>query len=145
MRSLERNKQTLYYALYGTKIIEYEKDEDGNILYVDINGVQVPIEKSVTTGYSTPVKFRANISAGKGDSETAVFGTSLDFTRTISSCDMTVPIKQTSLVWYETIPVLNADGTANKDSADYSIAAPIAKSLNSLTIALKAITKNEVE
>ena len=145
MRDLERNKQTLYYALYGKKIIEYEKDEDGNILYVDIDGVQVPIEKSVKIGYSAPVELDANISAGKGDSETAVFGTSLDFTRTISSCDMTVPIKQTSLVWYETIPVLNADGTANKDSADYSIAAPIARSLNSLTIAIKAITKNEVE
>jgi len=145
MRSLERNKQTLYYALYGAKIIEYEKDENGNILYVDIDGVQVPIEKGVTTGYSAPVLFKANISAGKGDSETAVFGTSLDFTRTISSCNMNLPIKQTSLIWYETTPILNADGTANKDSADYSIAAPIARSLNSLTIALKAITKNEVE
>ena len=145
MRDLERNKQTLYYALYGAKIIEYEKDDDGNIIYVDIDGVQVPIEKSVKIGYSAPVELDANISAGKGDSETAVFGTSLDFTRTISTCDMTVPIKQTSLVWYETIPVLNTDGTANKDSADYSIAAPIARSLNSLTIAIKAITKNEVE
>ena len=144
MRDLERNKQTLYYALYGAKIIEYEKDEDGNILYIDIGGVQVPIEKGVTTGYSAPVLFKANISAGKGDSETAVFGTSLDFTRTISTCDMTVPIKQTSLIWFETIPVLNVDGTANKDSADYTVAAPIARSLNSLTIAIKAITKNEV-
>ena len=142
MRSLERNKQKLYYATYHDKTVVYQTDADGNIVYVDIDGVQVPIEISANeAGYSAPVLFKANISAGRGSSDDDVFGKNLDYTRAITSCDMTLPITNTSKIWFETEPVLNDDGSANADSADYDVVlAP--HSLNSISIAIKARKKN---
>lgn len=142
MRSLERNKQKLYYATYHDKTVVYERDENGNIVYVDIDGTQVPVEISTNNaGYSAPIEFRANVSAGKGDSESSVFGISLDYTRVISTTDKKLPITNTSLIWIETVPVLNIDGSANADSADYTVAL-VAPSLNNVSIAIKARKKN---
>ena len=142
MKSLKRNKQTLYYATYNARIPVYERDENGNIIYINIDGVQVPSESgNYTTGYSAPVKYSANISAGKGDSDSTVFGISLDYTRSISTSDKSLPITNTSLIWIETVPLLNEDGSANSDSADYMVAL-VAPSLNALSIAIKARKKN---
>lgn len=142
MRSLERNKQKLYYATYHDKQVVYETDADGNIVYVDIDGVQVPVEISTSSaGYSAPVEFKANISAGRGESDDQVFGKNLDYTRSISSCDMALPITTTSKIWFETNPVLLEDGSADANSADYDVVlAP--HSLNSISIAIKARKKN---
>ena len=142
MRSLERNKQKLYYATYHDKTVVYQRDEEGNIVYVDIDGVQVAVEISTSApGYSAPVEFKANISAGRGESDDQVFGKNLDYTRSISSCDMTLPITTTSKIWFETEPVLLEDGSADANSADYDVVlAP--HSLNSISIAIKARKKN---
>lgn len=128
MRSLKKNQQKLYYATYNNKkpIIDENNDFTGDC----------------TTGYNKPVVFYANISAGKGSSGAEVFGKNIDFTRSISSTDMSLPIDEFSLIWFETKPVLLPDGTADPDSADYTVAAPVARSLNSLMIALKKRKKN---
>ena len=128
MRDLKKNQRELWYALYREKIpiVDENGDETGDY----------------TTGYSPPVSFCANLSPGKGSAQAAVFGTDIDFTRSISTTDMDLPITETSLVWYETKPVLLEDGTADPDSADYEVAAPPADGLNELVIALKARAKN---
>lgn len=128
MRDLKKNQRELWYALYREKIpiVDENGDETGDY----------------TTGYSPPVSFCANLSPGKGSAQAAVFGTDIDFTRSISTTDMDLPITETSLVWYETEPVLLEDGTADPDSADYEVAAPPADGLNELVIALKARAKN---
>lgn len=129
MRSLKKNQRELWYALYQEKIpiLDENGDETGDY----------------TTGYSPPVFFEANLSPGKGSAQAEMFGTNVDFTRTISTTDLSLPIKETSLVWYETDPALLADGTADPTSADYEVAAPPADGLNELVIALKARAKNE--
>ena len=95
-----------------------------------------------TTGYSPPVSFCANLSPGKGSAQAAVFGTDIDFTRSISTTNRELPITETSLIWYETEPGLLKDGSADPDTADYEVAAPPADGLNELVIALKARAKN---
>ena len=128
MRSLKKNQRQLWYALYRDKIPIVDENGDETVDY--------------TAGYSPPVSFYANLSPGKGSAQAAVFGTDIDFTRSISTTDMDLPITETSLVWYETEPVLLEDGTADPDSADYEVAAPPADGLNELVIALKARAKN---
>lgn len=128
MRSLKKNKKTVWYALYNKKIPIV--DENG-----DFTG-------EYKIGYSNPVKFKANISAGKGSAQKEVFGVDVDFTRTISTTDLSLPITETSLVWHETEPVIKEDGAVDENSADYTVSAPPAKGLNELVIALKARTKN---
>lgn len=141
MRSLKKNKQKLYYATYNEEIKIYQRDEAGNIQYVEIDGEKIPIEIGTVAGYNEPVLFYANISAGKGSAEEAVFGTSLDFSRTISTCDMTCPINELSLIWIDNEVKYNDDGTVDSDSADYKVAAKPAKSLNNIVIAIKELPK----
>lgn len=128
MRDLKKNQRELWYALYREKIpiVDESGDETGDY----------------TTGYSPPVSFCANLSPGKGSAQAAVFGTDIDFTRSISTTDMELPITETSLIWYETEPGLLKDGSADPDTADYEVAAPPADGLNELVIALKARAKN---
>lgn len=140
MRDCKKNQQELYYAIYSVQITEYYRDSEGNIIYDEIDGELIPRIKCERTGYNNPVSFYANISAGKGTSQEEVFGVSLDYTKTISTTDMSLPLDEKSLVWFETEPTYNADGTVNEASADYSVVG-IAKSLNNVVYALKKRAK----
>ena len=140
MRSLNRNKQALYYSLYSEQITEYETDGAGNIIYDEIDGKQIPRIKAERAGYNNPVPFYANISAAKGTSDAEVFGVALDYTKTISTTDLTLPISETSLIFFETEPVYRQDGTLDESSADYSVVA-VARSLNNVVYALKKRAK----
>lgn len=53
---------------------------------------------------------------------------------------MTLSISETSLIWYETEPRYNADGTVDSNSADYSVVT-IARSLNNVVYAIKKLAK----
>lgn len=128
LRSLKKNKRKMWYALYGNKVP-----------IVDENGDYVGEDK---VGYYPPVEFKANISPGNGSAQKEVFGVDVDFTRSISTTDMSLPITETSLVWYETEPVILEDGTPDPYSADYEVAARPEDGLNELVIALKARVKN---
>lgn len=127
MRSLRRNKKHVYYATYNNKTP-----------IMDENGFDAG---ESSAGYSKPAVFYANVSAAKGISQEEVFGKSLDYSRTIITCDMTLPIDEFSRIWIESKPTLNEDGTADGDSADYSVVA-VAKSLNSVAYALKKLQKS---
>ena len=140
MRDCKKNQQELYYATYSDQITEYYRDSDGNIIYDEIDGELIPRIKCERAGYNNHVPFYANISAGKGTSQEEVFGVSLDYTKTISTTDISLPLDEKSLVWFETEPAYNSDGTVNEASADYSVAA-IARSLNNVVYALKRRAK----
>ena len=43
MRNLKKNKQTMYYALLNKTQPVYERDELGNIIYIEIHSVQFPV------------------------------------------------------------------------------------------------------
>lgn len=128
MRNLKKNQRKMYYALFD-KMVQ-QVDENG-----DDTGDPV-------AHYSAPVMFEASLSSGKGSAQKEVFGADVDFTRSISTTNLGLPITETSLVWYETEPALLPDGSANPDSADYEVVAPPADGLNVLVIALKSRAKN---
>ena len=131
----------MLFATYSDTITVYKKDEDGNVVYEEIDGELIPIIISEKAGYGEPQEFYANISAGKGTAQEEVFGTDIDFTRSICTTDLSLPIDELSLVWIESEPKYLADGTVDPNSADYKVAAKPAKGLNSLMIALKALPK----
>lgn len=139
MRSLKKNKQKLYYATYSDEIPVYETDENGKIKYTEVDGELIPIPIGTMAGYNEPVIFYANISAGKGDVQADVFGSSVDYSRTISTCSMDCPITKLTRLWIGCEPQYNEDGSVNGDSANYEVAAPPAKSLNGIVIAIKEL------
>lgn len=141
MRSLNKNMQDFYYSLYSEEITVYQRDENGNIVYVEVDGERIPVVIGTQAGYNAPVLFSANISAGKGSAQEAVFGSDVDYTRTISTSDMSCPIDELTRIWIENEPQYNTDGTVNPDSADYKVAAYPAKGLNNIVIAIKKLPK----
>ena len=128
MRPLKKNQRKMYYALFDKMIPQVDENEDET--------------GDPVAHYTAPVKFEASLSSGKGKALKEVFGTDVDFTRSISTTNLRLPITETSLVWHETKPVLLPDGSADPDSADYEVAAPPADGLNVLVIALKARIKS---
>ena len=141
MRSLKKNQQKLYYSTYADQITIYQRDENGEIVYDEIDGEKYPRIIAERAVYNKPVFFSASVSAGKGTAQEDVFGKDIDFTRTISTTDLMLPIDELSLVWIESVPKYLEDGTVDPNSADYKVAAKSAKSLNQLMIALKALPK----
>jgi hypothetical protein len=95
-------------------------------------------------GYKEPVLFHASLSPGQSDAEESPFGKDVSYDRIISTCDTSLPIDETSLIWIKNQPVFNADGTVNPDSADYEVAALPLDGLNSLRIAVKKRSKSVV-
>lgn len=131
MRDLKKNLRKMHYALFDKEIPIY--DENGNE------------ELETRAGYTNPVLFHANLSAGQSNAEESPFGKDVSYDRVISTCDMDLSIDENSLIWVKNKPVYNADGTINPDSADYEVSAPPLDGLNNLLIAIKRRSKSVVE
>lgn len=127
MRDLKRNQRKMYYSLY----IEQENDSDFDVL-------------DTVAKYSAPIEFKASLTAGKSDSDDSPFGKDISYDRIISTVKKDLPITETSLIWYETEPILLEDGSANPDSADYKVAAMPLDGLDGIRIAIKRIAKSNV-
>ena len=116
MREIERNKRTVYYALFDKN--EPILDEDGND-----TGETRPT-------YFAPVELRINVSPALGESATRQFGEVVDYDRTLVICDMSLPINEKTVFWI--------DETDTAKPYDYTVK-KVAKSLNSLQIAVKKV------
>lgn len=121
------NQRKLWYATY-----------EGKRPILDDDGYETGDEDIF---YSAPVAFMANISPSRGSAEADMFGVNLDYTKSISTCDLSLSISETSLVW-EAEPVVLPDGTADKNSADYTVV-QVARGMYSVVYAVKKRQKNE--
>ena len=124
MMTLNQNKQKLYYALLDNVVPIYETDDDGNtIYYEDEEGNKIPLETGDTKiTYSKPIEFYGNIAMSGGEVETQEFGLNLaDYEAILVLGKNTLPITETSLIWQNTEPRFNNDGTVDENSADYKI------------------------
>lgn len=127
MRDLRRNQRKMYYSLY----MEQENDSDFDTL-------------DTVAKYSKPIEFKASLSAGKSDADDSPFGKDISYDRIISTVNKSLPITETSLIWYETKPILLEDGSADSSSADYKVAAMPLDGLDGIRIAIKRIAKSNV-
>ena len=135
MMMLNRNKQKMYYALYGKEVPIYD-------YYIDSEGNEIPLETGETKiVYENPVEFLGNISLSGGESEAVEFGLNLaDYEAILVVAKNTLPIDETSRIWHNTEPTYNEDGTVNESSADYKVV-KVSPSLNVDKFVLKKIVK----
>lgn len=121
MRSMERNKVDIWYALYQDKvpILDDEGNETGEY----------------QTGYSNPVKFRIRVSPNKGSAGDEVFGKSLEYDRVMNTADHSFPIDEYSILWIDIIPEIKEDGTTDTPN-DFTVVR-VAKDLNEWLFAIK--------
>lgn len=132
MRCMNRNKVKFYYALYKDRepILNEQGRKTGQ--YKVIHG--------------NPIEGHANISAAKGETQTRQFGENESYDKVIVMDFITPPIDEYSVLWVDTLPTLNADGSPKVSDAgevitphDY-VVKKVAKSLNSVSIAISKVT-----
>lgn len=116
MRTLQRNKRTIWYALYNgvTEVV----DEDGNY-----TGEQ-------EVSYSEPIQVRMNVSGGRGQAEIELFGLDNPFTRTAVTDDLTTPFTTDTIFWFEADP--------ETDPHNYRCTG-ISRTINQVVIALAEV------
>ena len=126
MRCMVRNKQEFYYALYIDK--NELKDEYGNVTG----------EYEVL--YGDPVKMKGNISSPVGETQVREFGGSENYDKVIVLDDKNAPINEHSILWVDSLPLLNENGTTNTPY-DYTVKR-VARSLNGVLIGIKKVDVN---
>ena len=141
MRNLKKNQQRFRYATYSDQIKIYERDSDGNIVYIEVDGEQVPIIIEEIAGYNQPVIFFANLAMSGGEAEAKEYGVNAsDYEAVLVTTDKSLPIDELSRIWHTSEPKFNSDGMMDGDSADYSVLA-VKPSLNGVKYLLKKVTK----
>ena len=123
MRCLQRNKVRIFYANYVNR--EPVKDEYGNLT------------GEYKIQYGGPQEAEGNVSAARGEVTTRQFGDDESYDRVIVMDDPNVPIKKSSILWIEIMPVIKSDGTTDTPH-DY-IVKQVAPSLNSVSIAVSKV------
>ena len=121
MRTARVNKRTLYYANFIRK--EEVKDSFGNQL-------------SWTPIYGNPVKHMANVSAGRGEANTRIFGEHIEYSRVVlfpNPC----PVDEVSIIWFDHLPVLDENGETTTPH-DYVVSA-VADSINYSNVAIRKV------
>ena len=122
MRTLQRNKRTIWYALYNgvTEVV----DEDGNY-----TGEQ-------EVSYGEPIQARMNVSGGRGQAEIELFGVDNPFTRTAVTDDLTTPFTTDTIFWFEADP--------ETDPHNYRCTG-ISRTINQVVLALAELDINHEE
>lgn len=134
MRCMNINKRRIYYALYDTK--EPILDEHG------YQTGQYEVK------YHSPRPVLANVSAAKGEMSTRQFGDSEEYDRVIVLDDPNSPIDEHAVLWIDSTPALNSQGSMATDDNgviqspwDY-VVRKVARSLNSVSIAVSKVNLN---
>lgn len=141
MRSLKKNEQLLYYATYSEEITVYQRDENGNIIYIDVDGEKIPIEVGKAAGYNEPVSFYANIAMSGGEAEAKEYGVnSSDYEAVLVTTDKSLPMDELTRIWHTNEPKYGNDDMVDGESADYSVLA-VKPSLNGMKYLLKKLPR----
>ena len=125
MRTLLRNKTKFYYASYigETEILDEYGNRTGEYII----------------SHSAPVECFGNISPAKGEKQIEQFGESERYDKVIVLDDRNATIDEHSILWVDTLPSLNEDGTTSPH--DYEVKL-VARSLNGLSIAISKVNVN---
>lgn len=120
MRTLERNKQTIYYALYEDKKPLTDEYENPTGEYEVL--------------YSEPAPLKINVSAAMGEYSTRQFGDMENYDKILVTDDVNLPISETSILWIDSLDTTKPH--------DY-IVKKVAKSLNSVSYAVSKVSVSE--
>lgn len=135
MRTLNKNKQKLYYANQDklVPVYDYYEDSEGNLIELETGETKLV--------YSEPIEFYGNISMSGGESEAVEYGLNLaDYEAVLIVSNNYVPLTETSLIWLNTEPKTDDEGYADEFSADYRIV-KISPSLNVDKYVLQKVVK----
>ena len=133
MRDLRSNTRKLWYS--------NASGEPSDIL--DEYGFPSGVGKQ---GFTTPVMFRANLSAtrgtqgftGTGESNN-YFGSEVDYSLIISTSHMDLPLYEDTLIW-DSQPTVDEHGNVDGDTATFRITA-VARGIHHMKYAVKRLSE----
>ena len=126
MRCMRRNMREFYYATF-------ERTEETTDEYGNKTGEYEVI-------YSKPKKYKGNVSTAQGEMQTRQFGDSESYDRTIAVGKKDVPFDEHSILWVDTLPIIESDGTT-ETPYDYLVK-EVARGLDSTIIAISKVNVN---
>ena len=159
MRTLKKNNQKMYFSNPGnfryivdskgnyivddeasylvnseildTEIPVYETDDEGNVIYQTIDGVDYPVEiGNAKIIYGMPYPIYANISYNSGETQIAEYGLNTsDYDAVIVADKGKYPFDERTLIWHTSKPRYDEEGYVLPESADYRVVA-VKTSLN---------------
>ena len=135
MRTLNKNKQKMYYANQDREvpITETYYDDEGNAYELDTGETELV--------YGEPIEFYGNIAMSGGEAEAQEYGLSLsDYEAILVVSKNTLLIDETSRIWHTSEPTNDDKGYTDEYSADYRIV-KISPSLNFDKYVLKKVVK----
>lgn len=146
MRVLQKNKQRMFYSLYTQSTPVYEKDENGETKYIEVDGEQVPIEVGTKEPhYGKPVEFYANISSKLNELHAREWG--VDQSSIYSTLVVPkgyLPLIAGMLIW-RTTPIEWEDEEneiPDSTSADYTVCGIMDEGLTTDSLLLQRISNN---
>ncbi len=144
MRTARRIKQKMYYALKGEPHPIYERDDEGNIIYLLVGGEKVPKETGEpTNGIEEPVEIENSIGSSLTQDEIEAFGVQ---GRTLASMTYKrgeYPFEVGTLIWLNSDVRRLDDGNVDEDSADFVVAGINTTGRHFWRAILRANTRNE--
>lgn len=124
----------MYYSLYKSEETVYETDEYGNIKYMEIDGVQVPIEVGTREPhYDTPIEFKANIHSELNEMHVKSYG--VDQSSIYSEIIVEkgkLPLKIGTIIWRESEIVYEDEQHTipKQSSSDYTVVGIMTEALH---------------
>ena len=121
MKTMERNKQSIYYSLYLGR--EPVLDAQGRKTGEHINS------------YAAPAQIRVSVSPAMGYAQSELFGTAEQYDKIIISDDIECPISENTVLFIDKDPTFDEFGVPKHDF----IVRRVAKSLNHIAYAVSKV------
>lgn len=101
MRLPKRDKQNMYYSNFVETQKEYQRDENGDIIYEDVDGVETPVETGIEKQvFETPTQFRASISSNLNEMHIKSWGADQSSIYSEIVCPKGyLPLKIGAIIW----------------------------------------------
>lgn len=146
MRTLTKNKQKMHYSHYLGELTEYERDADGNIIYIEVDGQQEAVETGgVVKTYDMPVIFYASISSTLNKLAATSYGVDQsNIYSTIVIPKNTVKLIPGDLIWRTAEIEYDESGYPSEASADYRVMGYMNEGLHEDYYLLQRLSVEEV-
>jgi len=145
MRLTLQNKINMKYSLLHDIVPVYQTDDEGNIIYDEIDGEQVPRDTGKTRSrYEAAVDFCANVNfSGQSEIRYTVYGLSKSqYDAIFYSLKGELPLDETSIIFINGEPELDEDGYVKLESADYRVVR-VVPSLNYTSYLIRNVERTE--
>ena len=102
-RMAQINKQNMYYSLYSGKTNTYETDDEGNVIYTEVDGELIPVEAGTQEAiYGVPVPFKANIDSELNEMHLKAWGVDQSSIYSEIVCQKNyLPMEIGTIIWRE--------------------------------------------